>query len=478
MLLNLTLDDAAGTPVSLHETAKRYLTKASGLAGISATRDLVRDRPQAHGGIDDTRFTGPSLVVLEGECFSTIGISDAFLEFRTIAAAMLETLDMAPALLKWTEGAPRILLATNIATNPRAATGTTGWTNSGLTTFAAGTLGAGGFPVASAELSALGVTTAFHGVSDADPDRVYLTHPVTNGKTYTWSVYVYLDSLTATDLRIQILSSTLGTMAQEVFTTLDTWTRIDITFTATETAPNWTLHLRQVGAGACDFYWTAVLIEQVAATGVYFDGDSGPNYQWTGTPHDSASQKYDSPPTLDLQKLVKLASDVDPILSESAPVIRWQAQFRAQDPRAYSQTLQSVTGATMASSPGGLTFPRTFPITFAASAGGTTAVLNNGNRSTPPIFRLYGGCTSPQILLVGTAGKITLTGTIDPGSYLEINVAERTIRLNGTSNALHLLDPANTTWFELPPGPSTIRALAQSFDTTARCDVIFRDAYA
>jgi hypothetical protein len=39
---------------------------------------------------------------------------------------------------------------------------------------------------------------------------------------------------------------------------------------------------------------------------------------------------------------------------------------------------------------------------------------------------------------------------------------------------LNFLDAANTTWFELPKGTSTVQMLAGSFDTSARVSVLYR----
>jgi hypothetical protein len=295
MLASLTLNDATGAAVTLHETAKRYITTVSGLVGVSPTRDLVRPRPQAHGGIDDTRYTDLSTIVVEGECFSTAGgsldaqIQDALAEFRLIVKPMLETLDQGAALLKWQE----------------------------------------------------------------------------------------------------------------------------------------------------------------AATG------------------------------LPLQKLVKLASDVDPILSESAPVVRWQAQFRAEDPRAYSQTLTTQTGVGLSVAGGGLIFNAVFNWIFSSSGGGTVSFTNAGNRPTPPVFRIYGFAVNPTIVLLTTPQKrIVLNGTVNAGDYLELDVGKRTIKLNGTTSRLNFLDAANTQWFELPAGTSNLQLIAGSFDGSARLDILARSAYA
>lgn len=191
----------------------------------------------------------------------------------------------------------------------------------------------------------------------------------------------------------------------------------------------------------------------------------------------AALLKWSEDGGLALQSLVKLHGELDPPVEVGPNVLAYQAQFFAADPRAYSQTLSTSTGGTLTTSPGGWVAPETPPIVFSISAGGTAAVNNAGNRPTPPVFRVYGQCVNPQILLVGTTSRIALTGTVSAGDYLEVDVAARSITVNGTSSALNFLDAANTTWFELPKGISTIQLLAPTFDTASRVDVLYRSAY-
>jgi len=180
---------------------------------------------------------------------------------------------------------------------------------------------------------------------------------------------------------------------------------------------------------------------------------------------------------LALQRRVKLASEVDPPIEEGAAMLRYQAQFIAEDPRAYSQTETTATGAVLSQAAGGKVYSYTYARTYNPSGGGEASVSNLGTRPTPPTFKVYGYCTSPEISLVGQDGVIVLTGEIANGDYIEIDCAARTVKLNGTTNRLNLLDAASTTWFELPTGSSTVQLLAGTFDASARCDVIYRAAY-
>jgi hypothetical protein len=178
-----------------------------------------------------------------------------------------------------------------------------------------------------------------------------------------------------------------------------------------------------------------------------------------------------------MQAMVKLHGELEPPVEVGPNILAYQAQLLAQDPRAYDQSESSSAGDTLSSAPGGWTFPRTMPIRFNVSDAGTAAVENLGNRPTPPIFRVYGMCVNPQILLTGTDYRISLTGTVGAGDYLEIDVQNRSITVNGTTPALSFLDAASTQWFELPKRTSTVQLLAGSFDTSAHVQVIYRSAY-
>lgn len=187
---------------------------------------------------------------------------------------------------------------------------------------------------------------------------------------------------------------------------------------------------------------------------------------------------------LQLQRKVKLASDVDPPLSNNAALVAWQAQFFCEDPRAFSQTQTTTTGAALSSSGGGKTYPFVYPRLYTATGGGTCSPVNAGTDDTPPIFRIYGYAVNPQIVNLTTQERIVLgsassLATISSGDYLEIDVAARTLRLNGstTGDRASFLDSAGSTWFELAPGTNYLQLIATDYDAGARLDVLARDAY-
>lgn len=193
----------------------------------------------------------------------------------------------------------------------------------------------------------------------------------------------------------------------------------------------------------------------------------------------AANLKWTEPSGLSLQMAVRLASDIEPPLHDQASMLDYQVQFFAQDPRAYSQTLQTITGTVLSSSGGGMVFPKKFPFTFASSGGGTVSFTNGGNRPTPPIFQVYGQCVNPQIVCLDTGVRIVLNGTIPAGQYLELNAAKRTVKMGGTVGAANFYDAANSTWADMPANAtSNFQLIAASFDGVARLDVQGRNANA
>lgn len=104
-------------------------------------------------------------------------------------------------------------------------------------------------------------------------------------------------------------------------------------------------------------------------------------------------------------------------------------------------------------------------------------MTNQGRVETPPVLRIHGGCVNPQVLMTSTGERIVIAGEVQAGSYLELDVFQRTVKLDGETNRFNLLDSEQTTWFELPVGETTLRLLASSFDSAAHVEVLYRDAY-
>lgn len=184
-----------------------------------------------------------------------------------------------------------------------------------------------------------------------------------------------------------------------------------------------------------------------------------------------------------LQRLVKLASDVDPVLSGHAALVAFQAQFFAEDGRAYSQTLETFTSIPVSDAAGGMTMPFTFPIVFSPSGGGTVDVTNSGVAPSAPRFRVHGGCSNPQIVNLDSGDRIVLTGEVAPGDFWELDRSTGSIVAGSDGlSRQQFEDPANTTWFDIPAAtaanPEThLQMLAEEYDGDAYLEVLLRAAY-
>lgn len=177
--------------------------------------------------------------------------------------------------------------------------------------------------------------------------------------------------------------------------------------------------------------------------------------QWT---RDTAGQA--------LQSTCQLASLSPLVLTDGGNMLQYQASFVAGDPRVYDQTETTNTGTT-------ITVPAT---------GGTVTFNNTGSIPTPPIIRIHGGITAPFVRKGTVASSIgaglVFTGTVAGGDFLEIDVQNRTVKLNGTTNALSSLTAASSDFFELPTGTSTVCMTGSAISGSPRVDLIYRSAWA
>lgn len=187
--------------------------------------------------------------------------------------------------------------------------------------------------------------------------------------------------------------------------------------------------------------------------------------------------EWPRPDGIALRARVKLVGDVAPPLEEGGAVLVWQAQVEQMDPRAYSQTLDTVVGADLSAGGGGLMFPFTPPLDFDESAGGIATVTNDGKLETPPVVRIYGPVTSPRYVLDSSEVGVKIIGEVASGDYLEIDHAKRTVKLNGTTRRMNLLDTLNSQFFDVPTGVHTVRLLALNYGAGAHLRVETRDAH-
>lgn len=156
-----------------------------------------------------------------------------------------------------------------------------------------------------------------------------------------------------------------------------------------------------------------------------------------------------------------------------AGIIVATLQYEAADPRLYSaETVLSTAAATTG---GGRTYNRVYPLVYAAGGtGGTILVTNVGNFASRPILRVNGPSNTPRIENI-TAGQFLAANlAVAAGEYLEFDLDAHTVMLNGTASRYGSL-VAGSSWWEIAPGANSIRFT--SADSAGTLDVHFRSAW-
>lgn len=477
MLSALSIANAAGTDVSLLNSS-RLVTATQGLAGLPAARASVRPRPDRHGAINETSYLSEDVIAIS-MILKGANPSAVWSEYDSLTEVLWEAVGN-DRLLKWTRApADAREGLTNLVTNPSFEVDTAGWTTFGTNTVARDSARAkfGGFSLKCTYNDDLRLTA--------------LTLLGLEANTrYSVSAWVYLPSANwpaVAAVNIGHDGSYAGATVDPTgdnTTVKDQWVRITTAIT-TSTDGDGGIFIRTLSTPAAGNFIYLDGVQVVKASSGhpdYFDGDTKYG-TWTGTRHASTS-KYSQ----GLQQTVRYHDVFDaPLQPEHAGVMMpVQIQFLAEDPRAYTQTTSSPQGDLLSSAAGGLTFPAAFNgpnpggWKFTPSGGGTLSFTNTGKVPSPITLRIRGQCSSPQILLVDTGERIVFTGSIAAGDYLDVDLADRSILLNGVTSRRNLLDSEATDWPEgAPKGTSTFRLLAASFDSAARLEVVNgRGAYA
>lgn len=172
---------------------------------------------------------------------------------------------------------------------------------------------------------------------------------------------------------------------------------------------------------------------------------------------------------------VRRDGEVQPDSREMPTEFTWSIVLKAVDPAIYagdaSGSANLVLSTGLPKSDGGLTFPATFPVTFAGSSStGDLAVnLDGGGRLS---LRIDGPCTQPQVVVENSLGVFRLAwyAILADGMWLDIDPQERTALLQGQSSRT----PNVRLWPKLAPGINTIRFRASEYSADARLTATIR----
>lgn len=115
-----------------------------------------------------------------------------------------------------------------------------------------------------------------------------------------------------------------------------------------------------------------------------------------------------------------------------------KAAFVALDPTIYAGVETVTSPLVPPSFTGGLTIPLTVPFTVdGVMTGGSATLTNSGTKETGLLLRIDGPAVEPRVTLERADGVIQTLRigiTLPAGQWLDIDTANRTVTLNGTTS--------------------------------------------
>ena len=157
-------------------------------------------------------------------------------------------------------------------------------------------------------------------------------------------------------------------------------------------------------------------------------------------------------------------------------VVSFQIQLKAEDPTIWGSLISGSTIIGGAST--GYGFPMSFPLGFGgtSSTNGTVTIINAGNKDADATFTIIGDVTNPAISNDTTGQKLTFGITLTPTDSLVVNLRNKTVILNGSSNRRGIMLNISR-WFMLQSGSNSIRFLGTPGATPPGMSFITRSAY-
>jgi phage-related protein len=149
-------------------------------------------------------------------------------------------------------------------------------------------------------------------------------------------------------------------------------------------------------------------------------------------------------------------------------------EFYCPDIALEDQTASSSGLSTLAS--GGVIYPIIYPVIYGSSAAGTQTITNNGTSEAWPVITITGVITDPIITNTTTGKYMSLDITVGSGDTLVIDMKNKTIVLNGTTNSLSTKALASEWWW-LEPGDNEVTLATGSGGDDGNVTIAYRDSY-
>jgi hypothetical protein len=153
-----------------------------------------------------------------------------------------------------------------------------------------------------------------------------------------------------------------------------------------------------------------------------------------------------------------------------------QITLQAGDPTWYTDGEIAQTLNLVADAATGFGFPQGFPLSFGSPTSiSTVTVTNGGNKPAGARINIPGPVVNPKILHDTSGAYLEFNITLVSGDYLDIDLLNRTVVLNGSASRYNTKTPSSR-WFMLQPGANQIRFLASAV-TASVATVYFKSAW-
>lgn len=153
--------------------------------------------------------------------------------------------------------------------------------------------------------------------------------------------------------------------------------------------------------------------------------------------------------------------------------------FELLAPKGYLEgTTSTSSGQVARPTSVGANFPWVFDptIEFGLTTGGTFVVDNPGTADTWPVLTLRGPLTDPVIRHQGTGKFMELDTTLTSDDEVVIDMRNKTVVLNGSSNYLYTRT-TDSEWFSLAPDSNVISFDTSNVSDTGTVELTYVPAY-
>lgn len=152
----------------------------------------------------------------------------------------------------------------------------------------------------------------------------------------------------------------------------------------------------------------------------------------------------------------------------------FKIELLAPDPTIYSNSSATIPVNVPKVTSGGYNYPVVYPVVYAAGTLPTT-ITNAGNILVYPIITLTGIATNPMVTNNTTLQFFSLALTTGSSDQIIINMAQRTVLLNGSSIFADII--GGSTWWSLKSGGNAISLSSAGGGDTVSSTISWQSGY-